>query len=462
MQSRRRFLQNSGVATLGFLGLQQWAFNSNASAAVTSSMASVGYGELIPDAQGVLNLPKGFSYKIISRQNSKMSDGFLVPGRPDGMGAFAGTGGKVIVVRNHENNPDKPKYGAFGNSNELLSKFDVNKFYDAGKKKYPSLGGTTTFVYNLKTQKIEQEFLSLAGTARNCAGGPTPWKSWITCEESTVKAGGFEGFAEKDHGFVFEVPATETIQLANPTPIKAMGRFNHEAVAVDPKTGIVYLTEDVGDGAIYRFIPNVPGKLHQGGKLQALAIVGQKSCDTRNWKSNASVFPIGKSFDTTWVDLTNVESPDDDLRYQGFDKGAARFARGEGMWFGKNELYFACTNGGKEMNGQVFRYIPGANEGKSNNGGKIDLFIETPDKKALRNCDNLTVAPWGDVILCEDHDHARLIGVTPKGELYKFGENVGYKSEFAGGVFSPDGSTYFVNIQGPGLTVAVTGPWKKV
>jgi secreted PhoX family phosphatase len=462
MQSRRRFLKNSGIATLGFLGLHQWAFNSNASAAVSHSSFNGGYGDLVPDPKGILNLPKGFSYKVISKQGSKMSDGLLVPGRPDGMGAFKGSNGKVIVVRNHENNPDKLNYGAFGKNNELLSNTDLTKFYDVGKKKYPSLGGTTTFVYNPKTQQIEQEFLSLAGTARNCSGGPTPWNSWITCEETTVKSGGFDGYAEKDHGFVFEVPASEKMGLVEAVPIKAMGRFNHEAVAVDPKTGIVYLTEDVGDGAIYRFIPKVRGKLHQGGTLQALCVVGQKSCDTRNWKSNSAPnFPIGQSFATTWVDLVDVESKKDNLRYQAFDNGAARFARGEGMWFGKNELYFACTNGGREMNGQVFRYKPGLNEGVGISGGKLELFIETPDKKALQNCDNLTVAPWGDVILCEDNDHPRLIGVTPKGELYKLGENVGYESEFAGGVFSPDGSTYFVNIQGPGLTLAIVGPWKK-
>ena len=133
------------------------------------------------------------------------------------------------------------------------------------------------------------------------------------------------------------------------------------------------------------------------------------------------------------------------------------------MWYGKNEVYFACTNGGPISAGQVFRYIPGQYEGQSGEKsapGKLELFVESEDRDILKNCDNLTVSPWGDVVMCEDHPHPFIVGVTAKGELYKLGENVGYESEFAGGVFSPDGSIYFVNIQGPGLTLAIRGPWK--
>jgi secreted PhoX family phosphatase len=462
-QTRRDFLKSSGIATLGFIGLQQ--FIAASAAAGTSVGNQVGYGELIPDPAGIINLPKGFTYKIISRQGDKMNDGLLLPGRPDGMGTFKLSTDKTIVIRNHELNPDKPGDGPFGKSNTLLSEVSTSKLYDAGNKKLPGLGGTTTFIYDHKSGKIEKQFLSLAGTVRNCAGGPTPWNSWITCEETTIKVGSFKGAMEKDHGFVFEVPATSEISLADPTPIKAMGRFNHEAVAVDPISGIVYLTEDMGDGVFYRFIPNTPGKLVQGGKLQALAIVGQKSCDTRNWKNQtAPTFPKGQRFAATWIDLEDVASPKDDLRIQAFEKGAARFARAEGIWYGKREIYFACTNGGPNMKGQVFRYIPGINEGKITEAaipGKLELFIESDDTHLITNCDNLTVSPWGDVVLCEDNDHPFLIGVTPKGECYRLAENVGYESEFAGGVFSPSGDTYFVNIQGPGLTLAIHGPWKK-
>lgn len=459
--SRRKFIQSSGIATLGFMGLYQFV-NPLAAKPVFSSTA--GYGPLVKDPKGILNLPKGFTYKILSQRGDKMADGLLLPGLADGMGAFQGKNGRAIVVRNHENNPGALEQSGFGANNELLSKLKPEDFYDYGKGKLPALGGTSTFIYNENTGELEKQFLSLAGTIRNCAGGITPWNTWLTCEESTVRPGAFEGTAEKDHGYVFEVPATEEISLAPPLPIKAMGRFNHEAVAVDPATGIVYLTEDRGDGIFYRYIPNTPGEMLKGGKLQALAVVGEKSRDTRNWKDQeAPEFPVNQLVDVTWIDIENVESPEDDLRMQGYDKGAAVFARGEGIWFGDKELYFACTNGGKIGAGQVFRYIPSKEEGTSGekqNPGKLELFAEPNDREILKNCDNLAVAPWGDVVLCEDHKHPFLVGITPDGEYYKLAENVGYESELAGGVFSVSGKTYFVNIQGPGITVAITGPWK--
>lgn len=463
MRSRRDFIKASGIATLGFMGLHQWLTSPLEAAPL--KRAAAGYGPLLPDPQGIINLPKGFAYKIISRRGDKMDDGLLLPGLPDGMASFAGKNGRVIVVRNHELGPDRKEQGAFGATNELLDSVRADRFYDYGKRLLPGLGGTTTFVYDPKSGKIEKQWLSLAGTARNCAGGPTPWNSWLTCEETTVKAGAYEGQLEKDHGYVFEVPASEKVQLANPLPIKGMGRFNHEAVAVDPRTGIVYLTEDRGDSLIYRYIPNTRGKMLNGGKLQALAIKDEKSCDTRNWESlTTPKFPMREPREVEWIDVENIESPEDDLRYQGFNNGAACFARGEGMWYGKNEIYFACTNGGHISSGQVFRYIPSSEEGKpgeKNAGGKLELFAESRDKEILKSCDNLTVAPWGDVVLCEDASHPFLVGITPEGNYYKLGENVGYKSEFAGGVFSPSGETFFVNIQGEGLTVAITGPWKK-
>jgi secreted PhoX family phosphatase len=226
----------------------------------------------------------------------------------------------------------------------------------------------------------------------------------------------------------------------------------------------VYLTEDRGDGLIYRFIPKTRGRLADGGRLQALAVNGHARMDTRNWEQR-HIRP-GAPVEVTWIDLDDVEAPDDDLRFRGFEKGAARFARGEGMWYGRNAVYFACTNGGRAKKGQIWRYTTSPDEGtdkEKNAPGKLELFIEPDDGTLVENADNVTVTPWGDLILCEDGPRDQfLVGVTPEGRIYKFGRNAISSSEFAGATFSPDGTTLFVNIQGEGLTLAITGPWSAV
>ncbi|MEZ4885027.1 MAG: DUF839 domain-containing protein [Chitinophagales bacterium] len=468
-QNRRQFVKRLGMTGLGFMGLQSFLLQSTCTNAMTTNLSKMKYGALREDPLGIFNLPKGFSYKIISKKGDKMDDGLLVPGRCDGMATFEGKDGRVIIVRNHEINIEKDeiKLGntAFGKKNELMAKIDRSKLYDIGKDDFPGLGGTTTMVYNPETQKVETQYLSLGGTYRNCAGGPTPWGSWITCEETVVKAGEVGGMVGKNHGYCFEVPASETVGLVKAVPLKDMGRFNHEAIAVDPKTSIVYLTEDRWDGLFYRFIPNVPGELEKGGRLQALAIIDNKSTDTRNWSElTGDKFPIGQPMEVTWIDMKDVDSPYDELRYEGFKRGATRFARGEGITWGNGEAYIACTNGGQIKKGQIFRYKPSVDEGTDTekaHPGTIELFAEPNNISLLQNCDNLTIAPWGDVITCEDTDDPpRIIGITPQGEFYVLGMNVGYNSELAGVTFSPDGNTLFVNIQHEGLTLAITGDWK--
>jgi len=375
------------------------------------------------------------------------------------MGAFRLDDDRLIIIRNHENSPGPLKFSPFGKENELLERLAPEQLYDYGQGNQPSLGGTTTLVYNETTGEVESQFLSLAGTNRNCAGGVTPWGTWLTCEEDVTSSG---GTVEQDHGFVFEVPANPTAGLVAPRPIKAMGRFNHEAVVVDPATGIVYQTEDAGDGLIYRFIPNVKGDLHQGGRLQALIVSGQPSFDTRNWEATPTV-AIGEELSVGWMDIDPDLAQSEDLRLRGFELGAARFARGEGIWFGDGELFFACTNGGLGRFGQVFRYRPSPAEGtpaEKDRPGQLTLFAESPDKTVLHMCDNLTVAPWGDLLLCEDNGELNHIrGINPAGEVYDFAVNRGSGSEFAGVVFSPSGKTLFVNVQESGETVAVTGDW---
>jgi secreted PhoX family phosphatase len=479
--SRRHFLQRGVAFSLGFGGLSalMGRHGHSVAAALAAGPASHA-GDLVRDAAGILDLPKGFTYRVISRQGEKMADGLVVPGRPDAMAAFAGRSGATVLVCNHENEALWLKDGPFGRDNALLATIDKAKMFDMGSGKFPSLGGTTNIVYDTKTGVVHRQFLSLAGTNRNCAGGPTPWGTWLTCEEDEVNKGD-EG-AEQTHGWVFEVPSHETPFLADPRPIKAMGRFKHEAVAVDPRTGIVYLTEDRSDGIIYRFIPAKKGGAYgdyfAGGKLQALVISDKKSCDTSNF-DDAPTIERGTRLATQWIDLEDIEAPKDDLRLRGFAAGAAKFARGEGMWWGEpieqegnsqpGRVYFAATTGGRAKKGQIWRYIPSVHEGtkaEADAPGMLELFVEPNDGHVVENADNLTVAPWGDLFVCEDgagteDDHGnRLLQVRPDGRVTTFARNVKSESELAGVCFSPDGKTMFVNIQADGLTLAIDGPWR--
>ncbi len=463
--SRRTFLKAAAISA-GFIGLRSFArgpFVKGPTQPATSPESKAkGYGPLIPDPEGILDLPEGFSYKIISRTGEMMDDGFHVPGAHDGMAAFTGPDGLTLLVRNHEINPERNELSPYGNDNELWEKINKEKLYDSAGGKPLCLGGTTTLVYDTRKQELIRHYYSLAGTVRNCSGGPTPRGSWVTCEETVLKA---NDVFEKDHGYNFEVPANATISLVDPIPLKDMGRFNHEAIAVDPASGIVYQTEDRPDGLIYRFIPHKRGQLAEGGKLQALVIKDQPSRDTRNWpQEEQPTFPIGQALAVEWMDLENIQAPNDDLRHRGFNAGAARFARGEGMFYGKGEVYFACTNGGQKQYGQIFRYRPSPDEGlsqESQRPGTIELFIESHEIDLLKNGDNLTVAPWGDVVVCEDDGaNSSIIGITPSGKLYKIAD-VSLESELAGSSFSPDGTTLFINVQwNPGQTIAITGPWR--
>lgn len=439
-QNRRQFLS---ATTASFAALM--ASGCVARGAVSTDGATQkafsGYGPLLPDPNGLLDLPEGFSYRLLSSLGDVMSDGGAVPDKADGMGCLDLGNGEIVLVRNHELVPSDGAGGpiahGFGTYNGDIVP-----------------GGTTNIVLDAETLEVKREFRSLGGTIRNCSGGVTPWGSWLTCEEAPTGPGQpyGEGLAV-NHGWVFEVPG-DADGLVEAKPLRAMGRFNHEAACVDPETGYIYQTEDREDGVLYRFLPKTPGKLADGGKLQAMVIEGIS--DTRNW-DQVSV-AMGQSFPVRWVDLDEVEAPNEDLRLRAAAKGAALFARGEGIHMGDGDLYFCCTNGGAMQLGQIFRLVPGRNGGRD----RIELFFESENAEQFNYGDNLCVAPSGHLIVCEDQytevvdNHLR--GITPTGQPYDLGR-LRLQTELAGACFSPDGKWMFVNAYAPTRTLAITGPW---
>jgi secreted PhoX family phosphatase len=460
--NRRQFVQTCGAVTVGFMAYRRaFAGDLDVLAAAT---AARGYGPLVSDPEQLIDLPQGFSARIVARAGEEMDDGFFVPALPDAMGTFPGPDGTTLIVCNHEGLHVED--GPFGTRNQRLARTTPDKLFDFGSGQTPCPGGTTTIVWDTRNQARVQQHLSLAGTLRNCAGGVTPWGSWITCEETVLTSGPHEQeklVLQRDHGWCFDVPASADMTLADPRPLKAMGRFMHEAVAVDPRTGIVYLTEDRDDGLLYRFLPERRDDLHAGGRLQALALDNGVG-DSCNWPDVKESVAIGERMRVRWIDMDDVESPGDDLRQRGRAAGACRFARAEGMWMGRDEVFFVCTDGGRKQIGQVFRYLPSRDEGtpaETKSPGRLDLFIEPNDPRRVQNPDNITVSPWGDIIICEDTggNNVRLVGVTPDGALYTFARSR-RRGEFAGATFSPDGGTLFVNMQNEGLTLAIAGPWK--
>lgn len=387
----------------------------------------------------LISLPKEFRYWVVSWTGQTMSDGSRVPGDHDGMAAYRGPQGTTILVRNHELSNREAKFG--DNAGVVVPdhlKYDTH-----------CNGGTTTLVLDEKGHLV-RDFASIGGTNNNCAGGLTPWGTWLTCEENVSLPSGTAIGYQKRHGYVFEVPADATGPVLA-EPIVAMGRFNHEATATDPKTGIVYQTEDRGDSCFYRYVPNVPGHLLEGGALQALKLKDYFSADTKTGFLDKLNQPLA----CEWVDIDNIDPDTDSVRYEAHAKGAAKFSRGEGVWYGDGLVYFVCSNGGGIGKGQVWAYDPAADS--------VTLIVESTDANILEAPDNITVGPDGRLYLYEDGSGGdNIVGVNSKGELFKVAENViGNGSEFCGGCFSHNGRFMFVNMQNPGLTLVIEGPWRK-
>jgi secreted PhoX family phosphatase len=424
--------------------LQALAARAQEGAALPRRRRRPDYGPLYPVADEttglpLLHLPQGFRYVSFGWTGDPLADGTPTPALHDGMAAFSFRGGRLRLVRNHEIGPGTP--------------FETELAYDPGAG-----GGTTTLEFNAFSGKVTKAWASISGTVRNCAGGPTPWGSWISGEETTEGPTATNGLT-KPHGYAFEVPVVGT---AAPEPIRDMGRFSHEAMAVDPATGDVYETEDAGNNSgFYKFVPRHPGHLHFGGTLSMLAL-------RDHWQADMRTNQPSEPRAVTWVPI-GVPDPADPAAQsvfsQGFAGGGARFARLEGCWYGNQRIYFVSTSGGNSGQGQVWEYDPAAET--------LRLLFESPGTEVLNAPDNLCVSPRGGLVLCEDGGGIEFVhGLTVDGTIFRFarnnvvlgGERNGIAgdfrgSEFAGACYSPDGRWLFFNVQSPGITFAVTGPW---
>jgi uncharacterized protein len=449
---RRSFLKGSALAVAGLSSVVPFQALLSRKASAVELPYSPDYGPISPvndenTGLPLIMLPAGFRYISFGWTGDPMRDGNPTPSLHDGMAVVSTRGDQVVLVRNHEVEFATPFAPA-----ELT--------FDAGE----AGGGTTNLSFNTRTGRWLESWPSLSGTVRNCAGGDSYRGSWLTCEETLADSTINENLTE-NHGWVFDVPA---FGAADPVPLRDMGRFSHEAVAVDPVTGIVYETEDNTPAGFYRFVPNNPARLSEGGQLQTLRVRGERQIDL------SQGIAVGMKFRVTWVDIDNprqAHTPGNTdglgVFMQGFDRGGASFTRLEGCWYDSGSIFFTSTDGGTAGEGQVWQYDPRREE--------LTLIFESPEEAVLDNPDNITISPRGGIILCEDGDREgqRLIGLTPQGETFSFAANNvvleedrngipadDYSGqEWAGACYSSDTRWLFVNIQTPGITFAITGPW---
>lgn len=386
----------------------------------------VGHAEtgskLVRDPRGILDLRAGLEYRIVERAFDPMTDGYRVPAAPDGMACFAGPKNTWVLMRNHELDYNLA-LGAFRGKPAAES-------YDAR-----AAGGVTRVVLDAKTGERLSSNLVLAGTLRNCAGGPSPW-GWISCEETTVQ----------NHGYAF-LCSTSAERVAAPRRIEGYGRFRHEAAAVDPATSIAYLTEDQHDGCLYRFVPRRASDPFVG-TLQALCHANEPNF------ALSSALGAGQSIPVRWVDIQDPTPSTDSVRREAARAGAAQLSRGEGIWFADDTVWICSTDGGRAGAGQVFALGVGSGA----NADKLRLLVESPGPSVLDMPDNVTVAPWGDVVVAEDGSGEQYVrAITPQGNVLDIAKNAKSQGELSGVCFSPDGSTLFVNLQLDGMTLAIRG-----
>jgi len=477
---RRMFIRRAGMTAAGLATMAGPLQSVFARAALASGSTGVaanngGYGPIGPvpdklDGAVRLHLPEGFNYRSFSYSGTMSTDGIITPGRHDGMAAFPHGRGRYRLVRNHEINGPGPVFGK------------ARKAYDKMAQ-----GGTMTLDVTPHAQRFDS-WVSTNGTQMNCAGGATPWGSWLTCEETVNGpdvgndfSGGDNTLLEQQHGYVFEVPSSwGPGEHRKAKPIRSAGRFAHEAVDIDPNTGILYQTEDNFNfpSGFYRYTaPRNPmkiGKLTDGGKLEMLKIKGVDN----------AVLDMGQTPGVTYeVEWVEIDEPDtthppgtiNDVAInfvfnQGAAKGGATFSRLEGIFYDSNKIYLVSTQGGDTPAGEA------PPDGYGDGFGQIwvyhtkkrtlTLLFESPSRTVLELPDNMTISPQKAALLCEDGPTENLLrGVTRRGKIFDFALNAipqRMGEEFAGSTFSHDGKVLFVNIQALSAnTFAIWGPFRR-
>ena len=375
--TRRQFLQ-AGVVAAATLGIGWRGLEAPVARGATS-----GYGPLgPPDANGV-RLPQGFAARLLGKSGEPvLNTDYSWHGQPDGAGTFATPDGGWVLACNSELN------GTSGGASAI--RFDA--------------AGEPAAAYQI-----------LTGTKWNCAGGTTTWGTWLSCEETR-------------DGRVWECNPFQPGQgVARP----AMGVFPHEAAPVDPRTGIVYMTEDDYDGRLYRFRPSKLGDL-TAGVLEAASVAA--------------------SGDVTWVPVAPTKPN------RGRD--TTGFQRPEGAWISRNVFYFTTT-----ADDRVWTLDLGTS--------RLSVIYDGQGANAtdaLHEPDNITIhEPTGDAYVAEDSDDLQLVQLhrTRTGwEAAPFLQLSGHDgSEVAGPAFSPDGRRLYVSSQrgldGDGMTFEITGPFAK-
>jgi hypothetical protein len=433
-------------------------------------------GPLVDDPQGLVALPEGFSYRVVSvAGQTSLVSGEKSPDRPDGTGAFRWRNG-IRLVQNHEQGP-----GA-----ALPVPLIAGTVYDSA-----ALGGGCTVIETTRDADRIAEWVGLSGTISNCAGGVTPWGTWLTCEETEVKAGAVTGGATlaKDHGFVFEVAPAESGRQ-HPVPIKAWGRYAHEAVVVEPSGRRVHLTEDASspNGLLYRWTGDSAlreGALQQlgptEGRLEALKVTAPDGGHLDDLSRITAQY-INQPLQTSWVPVPDRLATSVSVRKQFTADQITRSKKLEGAWGDRNGFYFDSS----------FAHAEDIPAGSVMHDGQIwyyDYATETltlkayfpyvaalhagGDPAALRGYgvtyfdgpDNVHVTPWGGLVIAEDGDgDNHLVGWSEDTGAWPLARNMinagtaaaPVYNEWTGPTFSPDHRLLFANVQEPGHTYAIS------